>query len=187
MRTLVTDLLAYSRVTTQGQPYVPLDLTRIAKEVVSDLEVHIDQVGGRVEVADLPSIEADPTQMRQLLQNLVGNGLKFHRESVTPVVKMRGEVLDGNRHDVVKGSYSGDVCRITVEDNGIGFDDKYLDRIFAIFQRLHGRGRYRGTGVGLAICRKIAERHGGSITAKGALGRGSKFVVVLPVKQPVRE
>jgi light-regulated signal transduction histidine kinase (bacteriophytochrome) len=137
--------------------------------VLSDLEVRIEQTGARIEVADLPALDADPMQMRQLLQNLIGNALKFRREHFKPLVKVSSRPVNGAH------------CELRVEDNGIGFDMKYLERIFGMFQRLHGREHYEGTGVGLAICRKIAERHGGQITAESAPGRGATFIVTLPV------
>jgi two-component system sensor kinase FixL len=130
----------------------------------------LEKTQGRVNMAELPNIEADPYQMLQLFQNLIGNGLKFHRKNCSPVVTVDAQQNDSQ-------------CRITVEDNGIGFDEKYLDRIFMPFQRLHGRSKYEGTGMGLAICRKILERHGGSITARSTLGQGSQFIVTLPVRQ----
>lgn len=173
MHTLINDLLTFSRVTSKAQPFVPVDLGRIAHEVLSDLEVRVQQTGGRVEVGTLPTLDADPLQMRQLLQNLIGNGLKFHRPDVPPVVEVRASVTDGDRPGV----------RLEVEDNGIGFDTKYLDRIFTPFQRLHGRTEYEGTGMGLAVCRRIVERHGGTITAESAPGQGAKFTVVLPCYQ----
>jgi len=114
--------------------------------------------------------------MRQLFQNLLGNALKFHRPGVPPVVRVRGELVPGGDAPLT--------CRVTVQDNGIGFDPKYRDRIFDVFQRLHGRDEYEGTGVGLAICRKIVERHGGTITAHSAPGEGATFVVTLPVRHP---
>ncbi len=169
MQRLIDDLLAYSRLTTKAYPFAPVDLAEVTQGVVSDLEVRIEQTGGRVEVGDMPTIDADPTQMRQLLQNLISNGLKFHKKE-PPVVKVHAKLL-------------GEVCQMIVEDNGIGFDEKYLDRIFTIFQRLHGRLEYEGTGIGLAICRKIVERHGGSITAESKLGEGATFIIALPVKQ----
>jgi signal transduction histidine kinase len=144
--------------------------------VTSDLEARVAQTGGRVELGELPSVEADPLQARQLLQNLIGNGLKFHRPGVPSVIRVRGSVEPDD------GFPGGQAVRITVEDNGIGFDEKYLDRIFKVFQRLHGRTEYDGTGMGLAICRKIVERHGGRITAHGAPGEGSTFIVTLPAE-----
>jgi len=183
MKTLINDLLTFSRVTTKAQPFVPVDLADVTREVLADLEVLIGQTGGRVEVSNLPTIDADPMQIRQLLQNLVGNALKFHRQEAAPVIKIHGQLLNGHGQDRADGTPADELCQITVEDNGIGFDEKYLDRIFNVFQRLHGRGEYEGSGIGLAVCRKIAERHGGEITAVSTPGQGSKFIVKLPVKQ----
>ena len=174
MHVLINDLLTFSRVTSRGQPFMPTDLGQIAREVLADLEVRVEQTGGRVEIGDLPTLDADPLQMRQLLQNLLGNGLKFHRDGEPPVVRVSGAVLaDGGPPR----------ARIVVTDNGIGFDMKYLDRIFTPFQRLHGRTEYEGTGMGLAVCRRIVERHGGALTAESAPGQGARFLVTLPVRQ----
>lgn len=170
MRTLIDDLLTYSRVTTKAQPFVPTDLNQVVRDVLSDLEVRIEQTSAQIEVGSLPTLDSDPSQMRQLLQNLIANGMKFHKKGQTPQIE-------------VSASIKGDVCELSVTDQGIGFEEKYLDRIFTIFQRLHGRGEYEGTGVGLAVCRRIAERHGGNITAKSALGRGSTFIVTLPIQR----
>jgi signal transduction histidine kinase len=136
-----------------------------------------------VEVGELPIIDADPLQMRQLLQNLISNAMKFHRNEELPVVKIYSKLLESQEDHPTGGLTAPELCQIIVEDNGIGFDEKYLDRIFNVFQRLHTRSEYQGTGVGLAICRKIAERHEGSITAESTLGVGSKFIVTLPIKQ----
>lgn len=183
MQTLITDLLAFSRVTTKAQPFSTVDLTQVAQEVIGDLEVCLEQVGGSVVVAPLPTIEADPVQMRQLLQNLLGNALKFHRPEVPPVVKVSSDGLPRRAADATNPMACPRWYQLSVEDNGIGFDEKYLDRIFAPFQRLHGRSEYEGTGIGLAVCRKIAERHGGSITARSTPGQGATFIVTLPVTQ----
>jgi PAS domain S-box-containing protein len=187
MQTLINDLLAFSRITTKAQPFVKVDLTQIMSEVISDLEVGIQQVKAQVEVQDLPSIDADPLQMRQLFQNLLSNALKFHRADVLPLIQIRGKVLKPSEIPSTLQApdrpFIGSVCLIEVTDNGIGFDEKYLDRIFTVFQRLHGRGEYEGTGVGLAICRKIAERHGGAISANSQPGAGTTFMVALPLKQ----
>ncbi len=188
MRDLVDDLLTLSRVTTEARPFAPVDLTEVAREVISDLEARIEEVGGHVEVHELPTIEADRLQMRQLLQNLIGNALKFHKRSgEAPVVKVRPEISEERRGARDAGSARNELCRITVEDNGIGFDEEHLERIFMPFQRLHGRDVYEGTGMGLAICRKVVERHGGKITAEGAPGRGATFTVTLPMVQLGRE
>jgi DNA-binding LacI/PurR family transcriptional regulator/signal transduction histidine kinase len=177
MQNLISSLLTYSRATTQTRPFVPVELTAVAREVLSDLETYIEQVGGRVLVTDLPTVKADPTQMRQLLQNLIGNALKFRRKDEAPIVKVYAKA-NPTGHPAGNG-----LCQIVVEDNGIGFDEQHLDRIFQVFQRLHGRSAYEGSGVGLAICRKIVERHGGSIAAQSTPGQGTTFTVTLPIKQ----
>lgn len=178
MQTLIKDLLLLSRVTTKAQPFVWVDLAKIVQEVLSDLEVRIQQTNGRVEVGDLPKIKADPLQMRQLLQNLIGNALKFHHPQIPPVVKVYSQIFYNHSEKV---GFCSETCQIIVEDNGIGFAQKYVDRIFNIFQRLHSRHEYQGTGMGLAICRKIAERHHGKITAQSLPGEGAKFIVTLPI------
>ena len=175
MRTLIDDLLAFSRVMRRTEPFVPVDLGRVTREVLGDLEVRIEKSGAKVEVGELPTIDADATQMRQLILNLLSNALKFQPPGGTPVVKIVARALSAP---------SGEpLCEISVQDNGIGFEEKYLDKIFAVFQRLHGRSEYEGTGVGLAVCRRIVDRHHGNITAQSQLGQGATFLVTLPVKQ----
>ncbi|WP_239470540.1 sensor histidine kinase [Archangium violaceum] len=172
MRRLIEDLLSFSRVGSKGNPFVQTDLGRIAREVLEDLETAVERSGATVTLGELPTLEADPLQLRQLLQNLLSNALKFRREDVAPAISARGTIHEA----------SGEL-ELVVEDNGIGFDEKYLDRIFEVFQRLHGRGKYEGTGIGLAICRKIAERHGGHIGARSSPGHGATFIVTLPLRQ----
>jgi PAS domain S-box-containing protein len=171
MQNLLNSLLLYSRVTTKAAPLKKTDLNRSVHGALSNLEMVMGEKNAEVEIGDLPTIEADRVQMIQLFQNLIGNALKFGRDGVTPHIKIYG------REDWhTEGAY--EIC---VEDNGIGFDEKYLDKIFQPFQRLHGRScEYEGEGMGLAICRKILERNGGKITAKSELGKGSTFIVTLP-------
>jgi signal transduction histidine kinase len=177
MQSLLSELLTYSRITTRAQPFATVDLTKLAQGVVSDLEAVLERTGGRVEVVvELSAIDADPLQIRQLLRNLIGNALKFCRPEEPPLVKVRCCRIEAREE-----RQTGGLCQIVVADNGIGFDEKYLDRIFAPFQQLHGRSEYEGTGMGLAICRKIATRHGGSITAESSPGKGAAFFVTLPV------
>lgn len=176
---LIRDLLQLSRVTTRGQPFVHVDLMDVAQDAVTDLESVIVEAGGRVEIANVPVVKADPLQMRQLLNHLIGNGVKFRRPGVTPIVRVGGKPTNGHRNGAVEADdRSG--WDISVEDNGMGFDEKYLDRIFTVFQRLHDGNGYDGTGVGLTVCRKIAERHGGTITATSTIGKGTVFTVSLP-------
>lgn len=167
MQALIRDLLSLSRVTSQGQSFVKVDLVSIATEVLDDLESSIAEVGGQVKIEEMPAVVGDPLQIRQLLQNLIANALKFHREGVAPEV-------------TVSAARRGREVTLEVADNGIGFEDQYRERIFSPFQRLHGRGTYDGTGMGLAICRKIAHRHGGTITAAGNPDVGAVFSVTLP-------
>jgi PAS domain S-box-containing protein len=187
MQSLIDGLLAYSRVTTKAQPFELVDLNTVTDEVLADLETRVAEVQGTVEVGRLPTIAADPLQMRQLLQNLLANALKFHREDVPPIVHISGEILHRRASTVVgiipesAGITPPLLCELRVQDNGIGFDEKYTDRIFQVFQRLHGRGAYEGAGIGLAVCRKIAIRHGGSIEAHSTPGQGSEFIVTLPI------
>jgi PAS domain S-box-containing protein len=177
LQLMIQDLLAYSRVTTRSKTYKQVNLAEIAAEVISDLEVAIETTKGRVFIEELPYIEADALQMRQLLQNLISNALKFHQKGVPPVVHLTGqlEYSPSNNKTVV--------VRINIIDNGIGFDQNFADRIFQPFQRLVGRTEYEGSGIGLAICRKIVERHSGSITADSIKGQGTTFTIILPVAQ----
>ncbi len=187
MQSLIDGLLSLSRVTTQGQRFVPVDLAQVAREVVSDLEAQIEKLGGRVELGHLPTIQADPLQMRQLFQNLIANGLKFRRSEEPPIVKIEGKLLPGRQQRGAPRPPAQQQCRIVVEDNGIGFEEKHRERIFDVFQRLHPRDVFEGTGIGLALCRKIVERHAGQITARSTPGQGSAFEVLLPVVQSKRE
>ncbi|MCH8092277.1 MAG: HAMP domain-containing protein [Proteobacteria bacterium] len=179
MQTLVENLLEFSRIASKGQSFVPVDLAQVAREVASDLEIRIQETETLLEIGDLPTIHADPLQMRQLLQNLIANALKYRRKDTSHTVRLKGGIVED------WGSYRNDtpaqICQILVKDNGIGFEEKYAERIFGIFQRLHGRSEFEGTGVGLAICRKICERHGGTITAEGRPGDGATFIVTLPI------
>ncbi|RPI32220.1 MAG: sensor histidine kinase [Chloroflexota bacterium] len=174
MQGMISDLLELSRVTTQAKPFTQVDLLDTTKLVLSDLEFRLKQVGGKVEVGDLPTIEADPAQMQRLLINLISNSLKYHRDSVPPVVQITGKVASFN---------SGDMLMLTIKDNGIGFEPQYAERIFQPFARLHSRSKYEGTGMGLAICRKIIERHNGMISANSTLGEGSTFIITMPLRQ----
>ena len=176
MQALIHDLLSYSRVSNKPQPFSLVALNTVLKEVVADLAVLIEKTGGRVEVGELPQIECNPNQMRQLFQNLLGNSLKFRAQD-PPVVRVSAAPASAPS--------GGAGFLIRVEDNGIGFDEKYLDRLFQPFQRLHGRHEYEGTGMGLAICRKIVERHSGTLTARSSPGKGAMFLIALPAAQPL--
>ena len=170
MQRLIEDLLRFSRVTTQGHPFQPVNLGEITRQVLIDLEAQVEDTNAVVHVGTLPTINADELQIRQLVQNLVSNALKFHREGVPPEVEIDATVADG-------------WVKLSIQDNGIGFDPRYNQRIFRVFERLHGRTEYPGTGIGLALCRKIAERHGGQIVAESQSDVGSTFIVTLPLSR----
>ena len=181
MQNLIQGLLMFSRVASKAKPFEPVNLSAVTREVLSDLEIRLKETGGMVETGDLDTVDADPLQVRQLFQNLLSNALKFHKEGEKPVIKVTGNVVS----DIVDGTEGNDshqYYQITFEDNGIGFDEQYAERIFGAFQRLHGKQEYEGTGIGLSVCRKIVERHGGIIEAKSSPGSGAKFIVTLPVK-----
>ncbi|WP_246000840.1 sensor histidine kinase [Pontibacter diazotrophicus] len=181
MQNLINDLLNFSRVTSKPKSFVKVSLDTILSEVISDLEVTIEQTGAVINRSPLPEIEAEPTQMRQLFQNLLSNAIKFRKEDVTPVINIYAKNLQRQAH--LTATPGDEVTEIHVEDNGIGFDEKYLDRIFNIFQRLEGQ-KYEGSGIGLAVCRKIAVRHGGDITATSQAGVGTQFIITLAIKHP---
>ena len=170
MRLLLRDLLEFSRVATRPEPFQRIDLVKIAREAADVFEASVKETGCQIEIESIPVIEADESQMLRLFQNLIGNALKFH-SGETPRIRVYGK-LDRKK-----------ICEIFVQDNGIGFDPQFAERIFKPFQRLHPRNEYDGTGMGLAICRKIVERHGGSIRAESEPGKGSTFIIRLPVKQ----
>lgn len=194
MRNLIDDLLTFSRVISRTEPFAAVNLRTVVQDVLGDLEFRIEKTGAKVEVGELPTIDADATQMRQLMQNLISNALKFQAPGATPEVSVTARLVSGATPNgqttflARKTSEAGPAgeetfCELTVRDNGIGFDEKYLDKIFAVFQRLHGRQEYEGTGVGLAVCRRIVDRHAGRITAQSKPGAGASFIIWLPVRQ----
>jgi PAS domain S-box-containing protein len=187
MRILIEDLLAFSRVTTKAQPFVQVDLNEVARQVVDDLGPRLESTHGVIELGALPTLSADQQQMYQMLQNLLGNAVKFHKPDLPPLVKVSSEVLPASTEPDVEGPESEACCVIRIEDNGIGFDEKYTDRIFTVFQRLHGKDKYEGTGIGLAVVRKIVERHGGTIVASSTPGEGATFLVTLPLHYKTKE
>jgi len=171
MKNLIDDLLHFSRITMRSAPFQGINLNEVISEVLADLEVQIERTHGRVEVDTLPEIEGGKFQMRQLFQNLISNGLKYHNDEVAPVIKIKYAGFDNNLEEIY------------IEDNGKGFDEKHLDRIFRPFERLHGHSEYGGTGMGLAICHKIVTHHKGQITAKSQPKKGATFIVKLPARQ----
>jgi len=171
MSELLRALLGYSRTGTSQLNYQSVSLTEVVKDAASDLEILINKVKGSVEISELPTVDADAALLRQLFQNVIGNSIKYRKESEPPIVKIYGRIDDS-------------VCHVFIEDNGIGFDECYSHKIFKPFERLHGRNApYSGTGMGLAICKKIVKRHGGQITVKSIPEQGTTFIVTLPIAQ----
>jgi light-regulated signal transduction histidine kinase (bacteriophytochrome) len=185
MRSLINDLLNYSKLTGEAE-FIPCNLNKIINDVKTDLELSINEKAAQITVEHIPSVEVIPGQMRQLFQNIISNALKFSKPDEPPCIKIWGNRVT-EKSITASESASGDFLRIFIEDNGIGFDEIYRDKIFTIFQRLHGRQEYEGTGIGLAIVKKIVEKHNGLLTAKSQLGKGATFIIVLPVKQPVQQ
>jgi signal transduction histidine kinase len=184
MRTLINDLLNYSRISVDPK-FAFVDLTKIVNQALIDLEVSITEKNARVELSSLPVIEVVPEQITQVFQNIIGNALKFAKKDVAPFIKISAERVQKKSAES-RLSANGNYCRIIITDNGIGFDEIYLDRIFSMFQRLHGRSEYKGTGIGLSITKKIIENHNGLITAKSKEDEGSTFIIVLPVNQTIK-
>lgn len=179
MQTLITDLLAYSRLSAQVKPE-KTDLNEVLQEVLSDFDYLIENKQAEIKTNELPTVDSIPSQMRQVFQNLIGNALKFSGNEQKPIIEITSEIIADKSFDSPT-SPEGNFCRITVKDNGIGFDEIYLDRIFIIFQSLNDRQTYEGTGIGLAIAKKIIEKHNGLITAKSKQGEGASFIIVLPL------
>jgi light-regulated signal transduction histidine kinase (bacteriophytochrome) len=196
MQQLIQDILQFSRL-AQPESFREVELSEIIRQALADAEVRIAETGAQVETASLPAIEAIPSQMGQLFSNLVGNALKYTKPGVTPHLRIWAEEITGaglserelellRYHNVTLSAgewANAPFCRVHVADNGIGFEEEYATRIFAIFQRLHGRDAYEGTGIGLAVCKKIADNHHGLISARGVPGDGATFTVTLPLNQ----
>ncbi|WP_266366439.1 hybrid sensor histidine kinase/response regulator [Tellurirhabdus rosea] len=181
MSHLITDLLTFSQLAIP-EPFQPTQLNALLNDLLPDFEDIIERKKGQVTVGPLPVIDAIPVRIRQIFQNLISNSLKFARPDVPPRISIEGERIGERRLDA-PADPNGAFCRIRVQDNGIGFHEKYLERIFVMFQRLHDRASYEGTGIGLAIAKKNVEKHGGLITAQSSEGQGAVFVLVLPLRQ----
>lgn len=184
MRVLINDLLVFSRAgRITPESITPVDMNKLLQEVISDLEVTLEEKNVQVKYDQLPVIEGSDTSFHQLFQNLLANSIKFASPDRRLEINIHHQLLLGKELGIVKESrWDDSYCRISIEDNGIGFEQTYADRIFLIFQRLHGISEYSGTGIGLAICKKIVDSHNGFIQAYGDPGKGATFVVILPLK-----
>lgn len=177
---LIDGLLTFSRLTTRAQPYAEVDLTQVLDEVFEDLEVTINEAQAQIKREELPLIEGERLQLRQLFQNLISNALKFKSEERDLVISVSQFIYKD--HQPVGTVEEADNVQIIIEDNGVGFDNKYASQIFNVFNKLHDRSQ-KGAGMGLSICWKIVSEHNGTITAEGSPGSGSTFVVNLPIRQ----
>jgi signal transduction histidine kinase len=188
MQRLIEDLLAYSRTATKTGDMATTALNPVLRDVVSDLVIAIETSGAQIDLGQLPELAADPTQMRQLFQNLIANAIKFRQTALTPRITIAAKRLASTdpvaARLALSHPHSGGWWQISVSDNGIGFDQQYADKVFMVFQRLNGRDQYEGSGLGLAVSRRIVERHQGDISVTSTEGVGTTFTIVLPVKQP---
>ncbi|SOD82528.1 sensor histidine kinase [Spirosoma fluviale] len=182
MSTLIRDLLSFSRISTQQDTIAPVSLAAVFKNVLNDLDLRIQETNAIIAIDPLPGLQGDQSQLEQLFQNLVSNALKFRRPDVRPVIRVCAERVPARQlpASVKPTQQTKAYHRIDVADNGIGFEEKYVDRIFQVFQRLHGKNEFVGTGIGLAICEKVVANHGGAISASSQLGQGATFSVYLP-------
>ena len=181
MQNLITDILTFSKISVDNGAFIEADMNALIGEVLTDLDEEIKSKSGKVIVENLPALTVNPSLMKPLFHNLIGNALKYSRKDASPVVKISAEVsaqLNGKSTQSPSVKY----CRIYVQDNGIGFDQKYAEEIFGMFKRLHHNSEFQGTGIGLALCKKIVEQHKGYISARSKINEGSTFIVSLPVQ-----
>ncbi len=194
MSILIRDLLAYSRISTNREPFALINVAEVLAAVTAELHDQIERTDTHINLENLPDVLADVAQLHQLFSNLISNAIKFRKTDAAPVINISSRLVVGSELDeypltdiIMEAKFTDGRRRayyeITVADNGIGFDERYSDRIFQVFQRLHGRSQYEGSGIGLAICKKVADNHGGAITAYSQTGQGSRFVVYLPVQR----
>jgi hypothetical protein len=183
MRRLIDNLLEFSRTSRTTEPFVKTDLNEIIAQVKADLELKVEETNTEIITEKLPVIDAIPIQMRQLFTNLFTNSIKFKQPDKHPYIKITCRLLDENEKDEYHVRNDGNIYQLSVTDKGIGFEQEFALRIFQIFQRLHGKAEYPGSGIGLAICKKIVENHRGQIFARSEPGEGAEFVIIIPELQ----
>jgi light-regulated signal transduction histidine kinase (bacteriophytochrome) len=180
MQSLINDLLLFARIGTGGKPFTTVDCNQVLAKVLQDLKLAVEESGAEVVVGELPTVMADEVQLQQLFRNLVGNALKF-RSDAPPRVQLRA--LRTGAPDTGGANGSDGAWRFTIEDNGIGIEPRYFEQIFRLFHRLHTRTAYPGNGIGLSVCKKIVERHGGEIWVQSEAGRGTTFSFSIPDRE----
>ncbi|MEI8280633.1 MAG: ATP-binding protein, partial [Bacteroidota bacterium] len=183
MRTLIDNLLEFSRITKGEQSYTETSLNFIVQQVLQQLELSIEETSAEINIGKLPVLQASPTQLKQVFDNIIRNAIKFRKKDITPKIGISSSVLSVIEKEVHKLSIGTVYHKIFIEDNGIGFESEYASRIFQIFQRLHGKSQYPGSGIGLAICKKIVENHHGLIFAENIPSSGARFIIILPERQ----
>ena len=185
MQSLIKDILTFSRISSEKESFEYTNLNTVVQEVLNDMESNVQEKRAQVNLGSLPSIEANPGLIRPLFSNLLGNALKYSRKDVSPVINIRSEInmLAANGNGLKRNQPSR-YCKIYVEDNGIGFEQEYAEQIFDMFKRLHVSNEFEGTGIGLALCKKIVEKHHGFISARSKVNEGSTFIISLPMVQP---
>jgi len=183
MQMLINDLLSFSRQSVSASDFQRTDLNTLAREAIAELEIEIERTSANIHVTELPVVWAVPSLMKQLFHNLVSNAIKFRKKGVEPIIQIEAKKMNGPDHSLGAPLNGNKFHKVSISDNGIGFDPKYSEEIFMVFKRLNSYHEYEGTGVGLSICKKIMEKHNGSITAHSEQGKGSTFSFVLPEKQ----
>jgi signal transduction histidine kinase len=182
MQKLIDELLNFSRTSSIDEPHIKVDLNNTINTVLNDLEIHIEQSGAVIKSQSLPVINAIPSQIQRLFQNIISNSIKFRKQGVRPVIEISGKITSSNELKI-KGLHGGkNYVMLNIKDNGIGFEPEHAEKIFVIFQRLHSRSQFEGSGIGLAICKKIVENHNGKILASSEKEKGTQFTILLPVK-----
>ena len=183
MQNLINDILAFSKLNVEKEVMVFSDINSIIEEVLVDMEIEIQEKNAKVEVERIPKLNVHPRLIKPLFQNLISNSLKYSRKEIAPVVKISAKLDEPLK--TPDPNQVGKFCRINVEDNGVGFEQEYAEQVFTMFKRLHVGSEYEGTGIGLAICKKIVEQHKGFISVKSAVNEGSTFIISLPVEESV--
>jgi signal transduction histidine kinase len=182
MKTLIVDILTYSRLSADDPNLEVVPLGHLCEEILDDFDLQISEKNAHIQVGDLPSLEGNKGQLRQVFNNLISNALKFTGQRGTPHIVIETKPLEAQRLGLSLADESN-YCRISVQDNGIGFEQRHASSIFNLFEKLHPKSSFEGSGIGLAIAKKIVEKHHGIILAKSKLGEGSEFNIILPLKQ----
>jgi light-regulated signal transduction histidine kinase (bacteriophytochrome) len=180
MQNLITDILTFSKIASEKVEFIESDLNKIVSEVIFDMDEEVRSRAAHIEVAQLPTLQVNPGLIKPLFQNLIANALKYSKKNIAPNIQIKADI--GLKNQSWSGQFSKNYCRIFIEDNGIGFDQRYAEEIFGMFKRLHRNSEFEGTGIGLALCKKIVEQHNGFISARSKIGEGSTFIVSLPLQ-----